>query len=137
MDIVGIATGWLYTLSDQMAGYDGRLMFLGGLVASFVLSQLVAWITSSALRLAVVAGVVVAAGAGILTVLPKPGQAPSATPPSAAAAAPASSRPSQAASSQPATPQPASQASQQPVPPPIRLTPAPAPGQTAPELRRN
>ncbi len=72
LDIIGMATGWMYSLSDQAANYDGRLMFLSGLVSSFVLSQMVAWITSSALRLAIIAGVVLSAGTGILTVLPKP-----------------------------------------------------------------
>ncbi|AWK90264.1 hypothetical protein [Azospirillum thermophilum] len=135
LDLVGLATGWLYTLSDQMASYDGRLMFLGGLVASFILSQLVAWVTSSALRLAIVAGVVVAAGTGILTVLPKPGSAPGAPTAAALSAVKPPARPGSQPTGQPAAQLPAQPAIQQPVSAPIRLTP---PAQAAaPELRRN
>lgn len=63
---------WAYAIFDQMAGYDGRLMFLGGLVSSFLLSQMVSWVTSSALRLAIIGGVMASAVTGIATTLPKP-----------------------------------------------------------------
>lgn len=73
-------TGWAYAIFDQMAAYDGRLMFLSGLISSFIISQAVSWITSSALRLTIIGGVIASAVVGLVSTLPQPGtaQAPSA-----------------------------------------------------------
>lgn len=73
---------WAYAIFDQIAGYDGRLMFISGLISSFVLSHLVSWITNSALRLAIIGGVMASAVVGLVTTLPKQGTQPNAQPPS-------------------------------------------------------
>ena len=75
-------TGWALAIFDQMAAYDGRLMFLGGLVSSFILSQAVSWVTSSALRLAIIGGVMASAAAGVVATLPKAGSHPGVQAPS-------------------------------------------------------
>lgn len=68
-------TGWAYAIFDQMAAYDGRLMFLSGLISSFIISQAVSWITSSALRLTIIGGVIASAVVGLVSTLPQPGAA--------------------------------------------------------------
>lgn len=74
-------TGWAYALFDQMAAYDGRLMFLSGLISSFIISQAVSWITSSALRLTIIGGVIASAVVGLVSTLPQPGTGTAGQPP--------------------------------------------------------
>lgn len=112
-------TGWAYAIFDQMAIYDGRLMFLAGLTSSFIISQAVSWITSSALRLAIIGGVIASAVVGIVATLPQPGASSAGQPPSMQQLA------RQA-------PQPPAQSSTQPTQAtgaPIRLTPQTQPAQ--------
>jgi len=107
---------WAYSMFNQMAAVDGRLMFLGGLASSFVITQLLMWITSNALRMAVIVGVIGSAGAGIASVLPDPGRTGPVAAPQAQAYPDARQNPAQVQAPIRLTPPTQGQVQGQPIP---------------------